>query len=104
MRVLETLARVATAKESALIPLIQQQRYQLGWGTTLIVITGMPNDTLIEELYQVRRAGQNALLILAGKDTTTEITDRRAKTFGIPVISIAAERDLQIWLQGSHAV
>ena len=104
MRVLETLARVGTAKESALIPLIQQQRYQLGWGTTLIVITGMPNDTLIEELYQVRRAGQNALLILAGKDTTTEITDRRAKTFGIPVFSIAAERDLQIWLQGSDAV
>src|SRR5215216_2224325 len=68
MRILETLARVETADNSALVPLIQQQRYQLGWGTTLIVITGTAGDELLNELYQARRSGQNALLILAGRD------------------------------------
>jgi ribose 5-phosphate isomerase len=87
--------------QSSLVPLIQQQRYKLVWGTTLIVITGMASDALIDELHQARRGGQNALLILAGRDASDEASHHRAKTFGIPVISITTERDLQIWMQGA---
>jgi len=68
MRLLETLARSEVIDGSALIPLIQQQRYQLAWGTTLIVITGQAGDDLLDELYQARRGGQNAILILAGRN------------------------------------
>src|SRR5215211_948890 len=104
MRLLETLARVRIIDGSALVPLIQQQRFQLGWGTTLIMITGKADDELINELYQARRGGQDALLILAGTDVSEDASRRRAQTFGIPVFSIATERDLQIWMQGSkHA-
>lgn len=99
MRILESLARVENTDHSELVPLLQQQRYQLGWGTTLILITGMASDALIDEIYQARRSGQNALLILAGADAIEEKTHRRAKTFGIPVYSITSERDLQIWMQ-----
>jgi uncharacterized protein (DUF58 family) len=101
MRILETLARVDSMDQSSLVPLIQQQRYKLVWGTTLIVITGMASDALIDELHQARRGGQNALLILAGRDASDEASHHRAKTFGIPVISITTERDLQIWMQGA---
>jgi uncharacterized protein (DUF58 family) len=101
MRLLETLARVETIDNSALVPLIQQQRYQLAWGTTLIVITGAAGDELLDELYQARRWGQNAVLILAGRDATDEAVRRRAKTFGVQVCSIATESDLKIWMQGS---
>jgi uncharacterized protein (DUF58 family) len=104
MRLLETLARVETIDDSALVPLIQGQRYQLAWGTTLIVITGGASDELLDELYQARRWGQNAVLILAGGDASEEATRRRAKTFGIPVFSIATERDLKIWMQESKRV
>ncbi len=102
MRLLETLARAETIDNSDLVPLLQQQRYQLAWGTTLMVITGEANPALLDELYQARRAGQNALLILAGRDSTDEAIRGRAKTFGIPVFSIATERDLQIWMQESR--
>jgi hypothetical protein len=78
--------------------LIQPQRYQLAWGTTLIVITGRAGDELLDELYQARRWGQNAVLILAGRDASEETIRRRAKTFGIPVYSIATESDLKIWM------
>ena len=104
MRVLETLARVEGKANSALVPLIEQQRYQLGWGTSLIVITGNADDGLMDELYQARRGGQNAILILAGRDGKDEFSRTRAQTYGIPITSIASERDLQIWMQRSGRV
>jgi uncharacterized protein (DUF58 family) len=101
MRLLETLARAEITENSALVPLIERQRYQLAWGTTLILITGRASDELLDELYQARRWGQNAVLILAGRDASDEAIRRRAKTFRIPVFSIATESDLKIWMQES---
>lgn len=98
MHLLETLARVEMIENSALAPLLQRQRYHLAWGTSLIVITGRLSDTLLDELYQARRAGQNALVILAGiGETGDDAAHRRAVAFDIPVLSIATERDLNIW-------
>lgn len=99
MRLLETLARVETTDNSPLVPLLQQQRYQLPWGTTLIVVTGQASEALLDELYQARRAGQNAIVILSGGNTSDELIRHRARTFAIPVFTIAAERDLNIWMQ-----
>lgn len=97
MRLLETLARAEIVDNSAFVPLIQQQRYQLAWGTTLIVITGGAGDDVLDELYQARRWGQDAILILVNRDTSDEVIRQRAKILGIPVFSIASERDLSIW-------
>jgi len=101
MRLLETLARVEIIENSGLVPLIQAQRYQLAWGTTLIIITGQAGDQLVDELYRARRWGQNAVLILAGRDASDEAIRRRAKSFSIPVFSIATESVLKIWMQES---
>ena len=104
MRLLETLARVEVADSSPLVPLIQSQRYQLAWGTTLIVISGSAEDRLLDELYQARHWGQNAVLILAGRDASDDAIRPRAKMFGIPVVSVASESDLEIWTRESkHA-
>lgn len=97
IRLLETLARVQIIENSDLVPFVQQQRYQLAWGTTLIVITGGASDELLNELYQARRSGQNPVLILAGRDSSDDAIRRRAKIFGITTVSIATERDLSIW-------
>ncbi|HSA99900.1 MAG TPA: DUF58 domain-containing protein [Anaerolineales bacterium] len=102
MRLLETLARIETIDGSALVPLIQQYRYQLAWGTTLIVITGRAEDDLLGELYQARRWGQNSLLILTGRDISDKEVRQRAKFFGIPVVSIATEQDLDIWTKKAN--
>lgn len=101
MRLLETLARSEVIDNSALVPLIQHQRYRLAWGTTLIVITGQADNKLVDELYQARRTGQNAIVILAGKNRYDEAVLHRAEIFDIPVYSIATERDLKIWMQTS---
>ena len=97
MRILETLARVELIDASALTAQIQHQRYHLPWGTTLIVITGQASQALLDELYQARRSGQDTLLILAGPGGYDRELTRRAAQFGIPLICIASEHDLDIW-------
>ena len=104
MRLLETLARVDVTENALLVPLIQRQRYQLAWGTTLILITGRASDELLDELYQARRWGQNVVLVLAGRDASDDAIRRRAKTFGIQVVSVSTEGDLQIWMQESKRI
>jgi len=61
----------------------------------------LASDALIDELHQARRAGQNALLILSGRDASDEASLQRAKTLGIPAISITTERDLKVSMQGA---
>jgi uncharacterized protein (DUF58 family) len=97
IRMLETLARVEMTREGSFAALIRQQYYHLSWGTTLLVITGEADDELLDELYQARRAGQNAVLILAGRGASTEESRHKARFFGIPLVSILHERDLDIW-------
>jgi len=99
IRLLETLARVEIVEHSPLGPLVQEQRYRLAWGTTLIVITGKLGEEVLNELYQARRRGQNAVLILSGRNAGDEAMRRRASVLDIPVYSIATEHDLQVWMQ-----
>lgn len=97
MRMLESLARVDLIKDSALPAILQRERYQLSWGSTLIVITGQVGDDLLAELYQARTAGQNTLLVLAGPVPYEQDIIRRAWYYGIPVVSIPNERGLDVW-------
>lgn len=104
MRLLEVLARVEAIGNSSLVPLLEKQRYQLAWGTTLIVITGEAGEELLDQLYQARRGGQNAILILVGRGVAGDDVRQRAKFFDIPLYSMGTERDLKIWMQESRHV
>lgn len=97
MRLLETLARVEMAHARPFLPLLQQQRFNLPWGTTLIVITGEVNDELLRELHQARQAGQDVLLIQAGPVTYSRETQTLAGLYGIVLVSIQNEHDLDMW-------
>lgn len=100
MRILETLARINPVSGPALADVVRQQRHQLSWGATLIVITGQADTPLLDELHQARRAGQNVTLVLAGRVTKTDKdTHERADHFGIPIVAINSERDMDIWRQ-----
>ena len=101
IRVLETLARIQTSDDREILAAqIQNHRVHLPWGTTLIVITGSVGDTLLNELYQARRAGLNAVIIISGRAVGVKDIRTRAGYFGIPVIPIADENDLERWGRG----
>jgi uncharacterized protein (DUF58 family) len=97
MRILEVMARIDTTRDSSLIEKIRRQRHFLAWGTTLIIITGGADDSLLSELYQARRSGQNAILVLAGPVAHAGEIKNRAFHYGIQTVSIPSERGLDIW-------
>ncbi len=97
MRILEILARAEMTETTDLSNFIQHERVRLAWGTSLIVITGQVNAALLDELYLARRAGLEVLVILAGRVGYAEDIIHRAAHFGISVLSIASERDLDMW-------
>jgi uncharacterized protein (DUF58 family) len=97
MRILEILARAQMTHELPAAPVIRRQRFQLSWGTTLLVISGGADDELMDELYQARRSGQNAQLILAGNVVNALDVSHRAEHYHIPVASILDERGLDLW-------
>lgn len=99
MQILEILARVQSAKSSPLASVIRQQRMQLSWGTTLIVIAGLVDDDLLDELYQARRAGLNVNLILSGTVPDRQTIIQHAEHYGISVTHISYESDMDIWRQ-----
>jgi uncharacterized protein (DUF58 family) len=101
IRILETLARIQTVDgRGDLANQIQKQRVFLPWGTTLILITGSVNTALFNELYQARRAGQNAVIIISGRAIGVKDIQAKADYFGIPVIPLTVEDDLERWGRG----
>jgi uncharacterized protein (DUF58 family) len=99
MRVLDVLARVAVAETYPLVSLIRQEIVNLSWGTTMILITGFMDDDLFDALFQARRAGMDAVLILIGQVSNYQYIRQRAEYFGFPLHAIRSERDLDQWRQ-----
>jgi len=99
MWILDVLARIHVDENPNFPELFKNRRMHLPWGTTLTVITGSVGDGFLNELYQSRRAGLSVNLILAGTVPKAGEIAHKASFFGIPVLNIARERDMDIWRQ-----
>lgn len=97
LRILETLARVQVAPTNPFIDLLQQERHNLPWGTTLIMITSRFDNKLFEGLFQARRNGLKAFLIQCGESDQYNRARRKAEHFGFVMHQVLNERDLDIW-------
>ena len=97
MRILEVLARVRTVESASFPALIGSSRVKLGWGATLLVITGSAEQNLFDELIQTRRSGLNPVLILCGEHPGHRRADQLSKLFHIPVFTLFDETDMDVW-------
>jgi uncharacterized protein (DUF58 family) len=97
IRVLENLAKVKATEEKTIHQLMQQESLRLSWGTTVVVITGLMDDYLFDELFQVRRKGLQAIVFLIGTVPDLKEIQRRGKQYGIPIHHIYREKDLRNW-------
>jgi uncharacterized protein (DUF58 family) len=97
IRVLENLAKVKATDENTIHHLMQQESLRLSWGTTLVLITGLMDDDLFDELFQVRRRGLQAIVFLIGTVPDLKEIQRRGKQYGIPIHHIYREEDLRNW-------
>ena len=98
MRLLEVLARIQTSDSTpSFSELLSRHLASLPWGTTLILITGQPGDSLLDSLFRARRAGLNAVVILVGQGKGFSAFHSRAERFGFTVYEVVRERDLDQW-------
>lgn len=99
MRLLESLARVKSITDPAsqLRDTIRRYQQDIGWGTTLIVITGSADQDLVAELLLARRAGLKPVLVVCGWYVDVSVPVRDGKTYGIPIKILHSEDDLRGW-------
>ncbi len=97
MRILDVLARIHVDNRPYFSESFRNRRAYLPWGTTLTVITGNVDEPLLDELHQSRRVGLSVKLILAGTVPNARDIHHRAGYFGIPVVNITREKDMDIW-------
>ena len=97
IRLLEVLARVQMGETEALESLFRRETAHLSWGNTLIVITGEAQDSLFDQLFQARRRGLEAMLVLCGQISGAQDLRRRAEHFGFGAYHLLNERDLDVW-------
>lgn len=97
MRMLESLARIQSTGLETLLSMIHHHRFNLSWGTTLILIAGQVEGSLFDELFAAKRTGLDIVLVLCGEVTGFAEIKRRAEYYKIPVYHFFDERDLEIW-------
>lgn len=65
LAILGVLGRLEVAPSGALPQMIWQAAAQLGWGSTVVVITGQRGEPLVAALLPLRRRGLNVALVIA---------------------------------------
>jgi uncharacterized protein (DUF58 family) len=97
MRILEILACVQFEETIPLGELIRREHVYLPWGTTVVLITGLIDDALFDQLFPISRTGLNVVLIHVGQRSCTDEIRQRAKYFKFPLYQVRNEFDLDIW-------
>ncbi len=97
MGILDVLARVKVEEREGFMDSLRDLRVSLPWGTTVTIISGDADDSLLEQAYQARQTGLSVFLILVGTVVNFAEIKFRAGFYGIPVINIYQEDDLDIW-------
>jgi uncharacterized protein (DUF58 family) len=64
--ILEALAAIHPVDSTPIAELVITESRNLPWGSTLVVITAMPTETLLSVLLQMKRAGRKVVLITVG--------------------------------------
>ncbi len=97
MRILDLLARVQVSDGPNFAAFLQQETSHLGWGSTLVIVTGRVNDELFQALARLRRAGFSLVLISTDPSTAFEAIRKRAATIGVPSYEVWEEANLERW-------
>ncbi|HEX7556971.1 MAG TPA: hypothetical protein VF338_10135, partial [Leptolinea sp.] len=79
------------------LALFHQHRYDLSWGTTVIVITGQADERLFNEFYAAKKTGLHIVLVLCGEVVGLQEIKHRAEYYKIPFYYFFDERDLDVW-------
>lgn len=99
MRLLETLARIKGSATPLMncADMINHYQQDFSWGTTVIVVTGSADFTLLQELRKIQKVGLRPFLVICGWFIDLVVPLKNGKIFGIPARILHKEDDLRNW-------
>ena len=95
MSILDVLARVESGPERPFLPLVRREMARLAWGSTLVLITGNYPPELDETIFQARRMGFSAALLLVGLQPNLAAIQQRARRYHFRVWNIRHQDELE---------
>ena len=96
MMILEALARVEVGQTEPLSSLISQAVSLSSWGTTLILITGLYTQQILEHIIQARRNGLNIVLVLIGFSRDRIKAQSESRQYGFALFYLQNSMDLDM--------
>jgi uncharacterized protein (DUF58 family) len=97
MSILEVLARIQPATGAPFVDLLREESVHLPWGSTLLLITGMIDDTLAETLLYLQHRGHAAAVVLVQEPSPRGRAGVSGSLAGIPVHRVWTDQDLAVW-------
>ncbi|MAT43272.1 MAG: hypothetical protein CL609_13110 [Anaerolineaceae bacterium] len=97
MEILEGLAKVQSMETQSIENLIHQQKVNLSWGATLVVIAGSAPQTLFDQMIQSQRVGLQVVLVLVGDVVGVDEIKTKANYLGVDCYHILYGIDLKSW-------
>ena len=95
MKALETLARVEVADhDESFVHWAQSSAVSLAWGTTVLVITPLADETVCQGFHRLTRAGMNVVLLVTEPCVNFGLVRERARRLGLRAYQMASEEDL----------
>jgi uncharacterized protein (DUF58 family) len=98
MQILEVLARVESVEETDFAKTLQQDSVHLPWGATIIIITSIETEGLLNTILLLKRSGFHVSLILVQPASYLYPETRRTQEIGVPIFKITREKDIETWL------
>ncbi|MFC1906226.1 DUF58 domain-containing protein [Chloroflexota bacterium] len=71
IHILEALAQVHSSETIPITKLVLNEGRNFPWGSTLVVISAMPTDSLFSTLIKMKKAGRKVALILVGSSESS---------------------------------
>jgi uncharacterized protein (DUF58 family) len=87
--ILETLAQLVPMGSMSVESLVDVERHDMAYGTTVVMVTSVSSDALIQQLLQLRRAGHQPMLLLI-----TDDEEPLAPLEGLPAFAIRVQDTL----------
>ena len=97
MQILEALAKIEINHTDASInATIAEAMVMSAWGSTLVIITGVYHQNLLQQIIQAKQSGLNVVLLLIGHTSNHLAAETEARQFGFRCYYIPKQPDLEI--------
>lgn len=94
LALLELLAQVDLVAEGTFVDYLREETASLAWGSTIVIITGRVNESLLGVLDGLRRNGYAPTLIVIGAAELPPALRQRTNSMNIPTHRVWEERDI----------